>query len=154
MKSGWHQLSEAKILLITNGPETDGLSKRLHFQGAQLVHISALSLSLTEGEHPHADLIVLADDNSRSDELDLCRRVRAQFSAPILVLTRYGDEAATVALYGAGADECVHRSISRALLRAKINAWLNWLQRKSRGLGADGAIRTISALPTPRTKHR
>ena len=147
-------MTEANILLITNGPESGGLDGRLQMEGAKLVHISALSLSLTEGEHPDADLVVVADSNSKSDELELCRRVRAQFSAPILALTRFNDEAAAVAMYNAGVDECMPRSISCDLLQAKLTAWLSWLARKAHDPNVHAANLPVHTPPTAHIKRR
>jgi len=66
------------------------------------------------------------------DGLDVCRRLRAQGPAPILILTAKGDEADEVLGLGLGADDYVSKPLRPPLLVARVKALL----RRSALLGA------------------
>jgi len=54
----------------------------------------------------------------------LCRRLRVGTLNPILLLSPRCDEVRCLEAYRAGADECIHKPVSPAVLVAKVRAWL------------------------------
>ena len=69
------------------------------------------------------DLVVIDIYSRQLDGIDVCRRLRPETIAPILLFTPRGDEAYVLEAYRAGADECVVKPISPSLFLAKVNAW-------------------------------
>jgi DNA-binding response OmpR family regulator len=68
--------------------------------------------------------LVLVDVPIHLDGLDLCRRLRARTTNPILLLGMFADDAHVLEAYDAGADECIPTPVGTALLLAKVRAWL------------------------------
>src|SRR5690606_11836059 len=82
------------------------------------------------------DLILLNMYEEDGHGLDICRRLRAGYENPILVLTYEQDERYLLSAYEAGADDCLVQPFSINLLLAKIQPWLrqSGLSDKSVGL--------------------
>jgi two-component system response regulator RegX3 len=68
--------------------------------------------------------LILLDAYAHWDGVDLCRQIRGRTASPILLLAPGTDEACLLDGYRAGADDCVLKPISPAVLLAKVNAWL------------------------------
>jgi DNA-binding response OmpR family regulator len=88
------------------------------------------------GEHDF-DAILLDVCSDWAHGLRVIRDLRARGAGPILVLCPHAGESHAVAAYAAGADECIAKPVSAAILVAKVRAWL----RRRR------TIRTDSLLP-------
>jgi len=56
--------------------------------------------------------------------LDLCRRLRAETSNPILLIHFDWGEPRCLMTYEAGVDECIHKPLSPLLFLAKVQSWL------------------------------
>jgi two-component system KDP operon response regulator KdpE len=79
-------------------------------------------LSLAAAERP--DLIVLDLGLPDMDGIDVCRRLRAWTTVPILVLSARDSETEKTALLDAGADDYVTKPFGPAELRARVRAQL------------------------------
>jgi two-component system KDP operon response regulator KdpE len=82
----------------------------------------AEGLALAAAEHP--DLIVLDLGLPDLDGLEVCRRLRAITTAPIVVLSARQSEHDKVALLDAGADDYVTKPFGPVELRARVRAQL------------------------------
>ncbi len=77
-------------------------------------------------ENPN--MVIIESIKRESNELDLCRSLRSQTPAPILLLSNLTGESYSLAAYEAGVDESITLPISPRLFRFKVNAWLRRLQ--------------------------
>ncbi len=80
------------------------------------------ALSIAAAERP--DLIVLDLGLPDMDGIEVCRRLRAWTSAPIVVLSARDSEDEKTALLDAGADDYVTKPFGPAELRARVRAQL------------------------------
>jgi two-component system response regulator MtrA len=71
------------------------------------------------------DLILIDLYDCELDPLPLISNLRGQIAIPILLLLPCQDETPILAAYKTGADECVIKPVSPALLQAKVQSWLN-----------------------------
>lgn len=114
-----------KILLVEDDLSlADVISFTLRRAGFELitVHDGLAALATWEREQP--DLLVLDLNLPKLDGLTVCRRIRAQSSVPILILSvRSGDETVVDAL-DLGADDYVVKPFSPTQLVARIKALL------------------------------
>jgi two-component system, OmpR family, KDP operon response regulator KdpE len=76
--------------------------------------------------HP-PDLIVLDLGLPDIEGTEVCRRVRAQFAMPIIILSARGSEADKVAALDLGADDYVTKPFGPEELLARIRVWLRRL---------------------------
>lgn len=114
-----------RILIVDNDTMlADVLAFTLRRAGfdALLAHDGLAALDLYARERP--DLIVLAWILPLCDGLQVCKRIRAESSVPIIMLTvRSGDDDVVAAL-AAGADDYVTKPFSPRQLVARIQALL------------------------------
>jgi two-component system KDP operon response regulator KdpE len=96
------------------------------------------ALAIAAAERP--DLIVLDLGLPDVDGIEVCRRLRAWTSAPILVLSARHSEIEKTALLDAGADDYVTKPFGSAELRARVRAHLR-RARMTRVLGGDEPLR-------------
>ena len=96
------------------------------------------ALAIAAAERP--DLIVLDLGLPDVDGIEVCRRLRAWTSAPILVLSARHSEIEKTALLDAGADDYVTKPFGSAELRARVRAHL-LRARMTRVLGGDEPLR-------------
>lgn len=68
--------------------------------------------------------LAIVDPRNWHDGPALCRRLRAATLNPILLLSAQCDEVSCLEAYQAGADECIQKPVSPAVLVAKVRAWL------------------------------
>jgi two-component system, OmpR family, response regulator RegX3 len=90
-----------------------------------LAGFSEKSLQIWSDEFP--DLLVLEDHNASVDVFEFCRRLRAETSLPILVLTSINHEAHILKAYEAGANDCLPHPLTPRLFVAKVKAWLRFM---------------------------
>ena len=141
------------VLLVSEDPEAGRLgADTLGHAGVDVVLVGSAREALRRWEQAGCDLIV-ADVCDHRDGLDLCRRLRARAVNPILLLCPHGNEDRAVAAYAAGADECIPKPVSPAILLAKVRAWLRhqWTLRaesldplEAGGLRLEPARREVS----------
>lgn len=130
-------LENTKILVVDDEPQiTRVLRAVLTSQGYQ-VHTavdgqSALG-SLTEWV---PDLVITDLFMPHMDGLELCRRIRATSSVPIIVLSVKGEETAKVEALDIGADDYVTKPFGTDELLARVRAALRRSSGTSPGAGA------------------
>jgi two-component system, OmpR family, KDP operon response regulator KdpE len=88
-------------------------------------------VALAATEHP--DLIILDLGLPDADGHAICRDLRQQSHAPIVVLTARHGDAEKVALFDAGADDYVTKPFSSEELRARVRAHLRRASGAHRG---------------------
>jgi len=106
-------------------------------------------LALALAHHP--DLVLLDLGLPDLDGLEVCRRLRAHSSVPIVVLSARHGEEEKVALLDAGADDYVTKPFGPVELRARVHAHLRRVQRgpvgprviRAGGLSVDIAQRIV-----------
>jgi DNA-binding response OmpR family regulator len=119
-------MDNTRMLLVSDDREAGRIwayvlgQRRLEITTARSVE-DALQRWAEEGGF---DLVVIDVYTSQLDGIGLCRCLRAEAMAPILLFTPRSDEAYILEVYRAGADECVVKPISPSLFLAKVNAWL------------------------------
>jgi two-component system KDP operon response regulator KdpE len=83
-------------------------------------------------DHP-PDLIVLDLGLPDLEGSEVCRRIRATASMPIIILSARGNEADKVAALDLGADDYVTKPFGPEELLARIRVWLRRLMSDERG---------------------
>jgi DNA-binding response OmpR family regulator len=114
-------------------------------------------LELFASERP--DLLLLDVMLPGIDGIEVCRRIRASSTVPIVMLTARDDEIDKVLGLEIGADDYVTKPFSVAELRSRIRAVLRRAQLPPEdpgkelveidGVGLDGARRTVTAAGEP-----
>ena len=87
------------------------------------------ALTITELNEP--DLIVLDIGLPDISGIEVCRRLRQYYSAPILFLTAHHTEVETVVALDAGGDDYVTKPASIAELLARVRANLRRLHTRT-----------------------
>jgi DNA-binding response OmpR family regulator len=146
-------MASETVLLVSEDPEARRLwAGVLGHTGLVVVPAGSTAAALLLWEQGGYDLIVI-DVGALPEGLDLCRCLRARAVAPILLLCPSGNENQSVLAYAAGADECIPKPVSAAVLLAKVRAWLRhrWTLRaeslqplQAGGLRLDPARREVS----------
>ncbi|RRD64504.1 response regulator transcription factor [Fretibacterium sp. OH1220_COT-178] len=88
-----------------------------------------------------ADLVVLDLMLPKLSGLEVCRRIRARSSVPIVMLTARGSEDDVVAGLDAGADDYVGKPFSPRVLMARIRAHLRPARESREAVGSGGLVR-------------
>lgn len=88
-----------------------------------------------------ADLVVLDLMLPKLSGLEVCRRIRARSSVPIVMLTARGSEDDVVAGLDAGADDYVGKPFSPRVLMARIRAHLRPARESREAAGSGGLVR-------------
>jgi len=91
--------------------------------------------TLQRFESEHVDLVVLDLMLPRLDGLEVCRRLRAQSTVPIIMLTARDDELDKVVGLELGADDYITKPFSIREFRSRVRALL---RRAAIGSQADG----------------
>ena len=133
----------ARLLVVEDDAAIlESVAYSLEREGHEVIRaadgVSALELSRTSDP----DLIVLDLMLPRMSGLDVCRAVREERPAPIVVLTARDSEADTVTGLGLGADDYVTKPFSMRELTARVAAALrrDGLSRAAGGGPARGAV--------------
>lgn len=88
-----------------------------------------------------ADLVVLDLMLPKLSGLEVCRRIRARSSVPIVMLTARGSEDDVVAGLDAGADDYVGKPFSPRVLMARIRAHLRPARESREAAGSGRLVR-------------
>jgi two-component system response regulator RegX3 len=72
------------------------------------------------------DLVLVDHPGEGSADLSLCRTLRRLLSVPLVFLVENQRESHLLALYQAGADECIPKPVSPLIVKAKIKVWLRY----------------------------
>ena len=117
--------TERRVLVIDDEPGIRRVVKdalREDVSGVLEAHSGEEALAVAAAERP--DLIVLDLGLPDMDGIEVCRRLRAWTTAPILVLSARDSEQEKTALLDAGADDYVTKPFAPGELRARVRAQL------------------------------
>jgi DNA-binding response OmpR family regulator len=118
-------MASFKVLLVCDEPDLgQHWAGALCHPGLEVVLAGTAQEALSCWEQETFDMVAIDVGSGQRDRLDLCRRLRAQAVNPILLLIPKGDESHIMEAYRAGADECIVKPVSPALLLSKVRAWL------------------------------
>ena len=114
-----------KILVVDDDPRLRDLVA-IALERADFTVITAANgqLALTHAARENPDLIVLDIGLPELDGLEVCRRIRARSSVPILFLTARADEIDRIIGLELGADDYVTKPFSPRELVARVRAIL------------------------------
>jgi two-component system, OmpR family, response regulator len=126
----------ATILLVD---DEDAVQKLLTYplehEGFRVVQARDGEEALHRFEHEQVDLVVLDLMLPKLDGLEVCRRLRATSSVPIIMLTARDDELDKVVGLELGADDYITKPFSIREFRSRVRALL---RRASLGAHDDG----------------
>jgi DNA-binding response OmpR family regulator len=124
-----------RILLVEDEASiAEPLTEGLRREGYEVEHAATGAAAL---EARAADLVLLDLRLPDMDGLDVCRRLRAGSSVPIIVVTARGEEADRVVGLELGADDYVVKPFGLRELIARIRA----VSRRADGRGSTGPLR-------------
>jgi len=114
-----------KLLLVCDSPEELTRWGRA-LLGGQLEVILASSVEEAfENWTDHIpDLIVIDVNDDQPDCSEACQLLRQEAAVPLIVLFGRVDDDCLLRAYRAGADDCLVKPVSLAVLQAKLAAWL------------------------------
>ncbi len=114
-----------RVLLIDDDPRLpELLSAYLGQNGVTLTHAPDGQRGLTQLEAGAFDAVLLDVMMPGMDGLEVCRRIRARSSVPIVMLTARGDETDRVVGLEMGADDYLPKPFSPRELLARLRAVL------------------------------
>jgi len=132
----------ATILLVD---DEDAVQKLLTYplehEGFRVLQARDGEEALRSFEAEHVDLVVLDLMLPKLDGLEVCRRLRAQSTVPIVMLTARDDELDKVVGLELGADDYITKPFSIREFRSRIRALLRRAE-----LGAEGGNRDVIAV--------
>jgi two-component system KDP operon response regulator KdpE len=115
----------ATVLVVDDEPKIRAiLAETLRSEARRVIEAGTGREALAAAERERPQLIVLDLGLPDMDGLEVCRRIRAWSSAPIVVLSARAAEEDKTSLREAGADDYVTKPFSAAELRARVQAQL------------------------------
>jgi DNA-binding response OmpR family regulator len=139
-------MSDAQTILLVD--DEDSVQKLLAYplerDGYQVLPARDGEEALIRFAQERVDLVVLDLMLPRLDGLEVCRRLRAQSSVPIIMLTARGDELDKVMGLELGADDYITKPFSIREFRSRVRALLRRAAaprhdpRRTEILAADG----------------
>ncbi|WP_163509185.1 response regulator transcription factor [Fodinicola acaciae] len=115
----------SRVLLIEDDPAVrDGLQLALTRQGHAVDAVGTGERGLDRLRESPADVVVLDLMLPGMDGFEVCRRIRATGTLPIIMLTARSDDMDVVAGLEAGADDYVVKPVQPRVLEARIRAVL------------------------------
>ncbi len=132
----------ATILLVDDEEAVQKLlTYPLEHEGFRVLQARDGEEALRRFEAEHVDLVVLDLMLPKLDGLEVCRRLRAQSTVPIVMLTARDDELDKVVGLELGADDYITKPFSIREFRSRIRALL-----RRAALGAEGGNRDVIAV--------
>ena len=129
----------ATILLVDDEAAVQKLlTYPLEQEGFRVLQAGDGEEALRRFEAEHVDLVVLDLMLPRLDGLEVCRRLRAQSTVPIIMLTARDDELDKVVGLELGADDYITKPFSIREFRSRVRALL-----RRAALGPDVASRDV-----------
>jgi two-component system, OmpR family, response regulator len=145
-------MSDAQTILLVD--DEDSVQKLLAYplerDGYQVLPARDGEEALIRFAQERVDLVVLDLMLPRLDGLEVCRRLRAQSSVPIIMLTARGDELDKVMGLELGADDYITKPFSIREFRSRVRALLRRAAaprhdpRREEVLSADGLTIDLS----------
>jgi DNA-binding response OmpR family regulator len=132
----------ATILLVDDEEAVQKLlTYPLQQEGFRVLQAGDGEEALRRFEAEHVDLVVLDLMLPRLDGLEVCRRLRAQSTVPIIMLTARDDELDKVVGLELGADDYITKPFSIREFRSRVRALL-----RRAALPPDGGNRDVIAV--------
>ena len=132
----------ATILLVDDEAAVQKLlTYPLEQEGFRVLQAGDGEEALQRFEAEHVDLVVLDVMLPRLDGLEVCRRLRAQSTVPIIMLTARDDELDKVVGLELGADDYITKPFSIREFRSRVRALL-----RRAALPPDGGNRDVIAI--------
>jgi DNA-binding response OmpR family regulator len=136
----------ARILLVDDEQSIlTLLSYPLRKDGYEVVRAADGGEALERFAESDFDLVVLDVMMPRIDGLEVCRRLRAVSSVPIIMLTAKAEEIDKVLGLELGADDYITKPFSMREFRSRVKAVLRRASMVPAGAGADGSPQTLDA---------
>jgi DNA-binding response OmpR family regulator len=115
----------SKILIVDDEPVIiESLSYSLNREGYTIENATNGSEAIAKFETTHPDLVVLDIRLPEIDGMEVCKRLRARSSVPIIMLTARSDELDRILGLEIGADDYLPKPFSFRELLARIRALL------------------------------
>ncbi|MGI5216819.1 response regulator [Nocardia sp. CA-290969] len=130
-----------RILVVDDEPTiADSVAARLRAEGftVDIAHDGPAAVAAAGTFRP--DLVVLDVMLPGYDGLEVCRRIQAERSVPVLMLTARTDETDQLIGLGVGADDYLTKPFSLRVLTARVHALLRRVERA----GARGDAITVA----------
>lgn len=146
------EVAVTSILLVDDEPLiTDSLSYSLQREGFEVRSVTDGAGALEAIEEFEPDLIVLDLMLPDISGLEVCRRLRAHSSTPVIMLTARGEEIDRVLGLEVGADDYLAKPFSFRELLARIRATLRRVELDRQVQGAQTVnLRSLTLDPTAR----
>ncbi len=132
---------DRRLLIVDDDPLlTDSLAFLLQQEGYDVVVAGTGSIALNIVRTNPPDLILLDVGLPDLNGVEVCRRLRAVWNGPVIVLTARRQEADKVIGLDAGADDYVTKPFSSSELLARIRAGLRRAQQSVGGPATAGEL--------------
>jgi two-component system KDP operon response regulator KdpE len=118
-------MDKARVLIVDDEPQITRVIKTvLTSQGYQVRTAAEGESALSNLNEWHPELVITDLYMPRMDGVELCRRIRAISTVPIIVLSVKGEERAKVEALDSGADDYVTKPFGTDELLARVRAAL------------------------------
>jgi DNA-binding response OmpR family regulator len=144
----------SKILIVEDEAiVADVVSRYLRRDGFQVVIASDGQAALEIAREQSPDLVLLDLMLPKIDGLEVCRRLRAVSSVPIIVVTAKGDEADRIVGLELGADDYVSKPFSPRELVARVRAVLRRTKQTAPSAVTEGTVHVGPILIDPAGRY-
>src|SRR5512135_3148108 len=139
----------ATILIVEDERDLNNLIRRhLEEEGHQVLQAFDGPSAALYAAQEHPDLVILDWMLPRLDGLEVCRRIRRDSIAPILMLTARAEEIDRVLGLEVGADDYLTKPFSIRELLARVHALLRRVELdQTAGQSSEAAAPVITAGP-------
>ena len=118
-------MDKSRVLIVDDEPQITRVIKTvLTSQGYQVRTAAEGESALSSLNEWHPELVITDLYMPRMDGVELCRRIRATSTVPIIVLSVKGEERAKVEALDSGADDYVTKPFGTDELLARVRAAL------------------------------
>ena len=118
-------MDKSRVLIVDDEPQITRVIKTvLSSQGYQVRTAAEGESALSSLNEWHPELVITDLYMPRMDGIELCRRIRAVSTVPIIVLSVKGEERAKVEALDSGADDYVTKPFGTDELLARVRAAL------------------------------
>jgi two-component system KDP operon response regulator KdpE len=122
---GLAAIDKSRVLVVDDEPQiTRVLKTVLSSQGYQVRTAAEAESALSSLNEWHPELVITDLYMPRMNGVELCRRIRAMSSVPIIVLSVKGEERTKVEALDSGADDYVTKPFGTDELLARVRAAL------------------------------
>jgi DNA-binding response OmpR family regulator len=131
----------ADVLLVEDDPAVrEGISLALRHQGHHVVAVDSGEAAIQHTEDSVPDVVLLDVMLPGIDGIETCRRLRAAWTVPIIMLTARGLDSDIVAGLEAGADDYIVKPVQARVLDARIRAVLRRIPQSAPAHALPGGL--------------